>query len=433
MKRYPDMRETELSWTNSLPAHWDERRGKFLFYLKKRPIREEDEVITAFRDGQVTLRTNRRTEGFTNSLKEIGYQGVRKGDLVIHAMDGFAGAIGVSDSDGKCSPVYSCCVGRNGINADFYAYLLRNMAKTGFIESLAKGIRERSTDFRWNDFAELGLPLPPAQEQTRISTTLDRETARIDALVEKKARFIELLKEKRQAVITQAVTNGLAPNVPMKDSGVEWIGAVPEDWSVLALKRLVSTPITDGPHETPTKYDEGVPFVSAEAVRLGKIDFQKIWGHISRADHARYSKKYSPQVGDIYMVKSGATTGVTAIVEDDREFNIWSPLAAIRPNELVEPRFLLAALRSTPFIDGIAINWSYGTQQNIGMKTLSDLPVVLPPIEYQRDILTILDADEARYDRLLNATERSVALLNERRSALIAAAVTGQIDLRDTV
>ena len=106
MKRYPEMRETDLSWTNSLPEHWEERRGKFLFDLKKRPLREEDDVITAFRDGQVTLRTNRRTEGFTNSLKEIGYQGVRKGDLVIHAMDGFAGAIGVSDSDGKCSPVY---------------------------------------------------------------------------------------------------------------------------------------------------------------------------------------------------------------------------------------------------------------------------------------------------------------------------------------
>lgn len=217
----------------------------------------------------------------------------------------------------------------------------------------------------------------------------------------------------------------------MRDSGVKWIGEVPQGWQVLPLKRLVSAPITDGPHETPTKREDGVPFVSAEAIKSGTINFEKIWGHISRQDHARYSRKYRPQIGDIYMVKSGATTGVTAIVDDVREFNIWSPLAAIRPNDLVEPRFLLAALRSTPFQDGIALNWSYGTQQNIGMKTLSGLPVAVPPLALQRELLAVLDTDENHVQRSLTASRRSVELLKERRSALITAAVTGQIDLRE--
>jgi type I restriction enzyme S subunit len=237
-ERYPAMRPSGLNWIDELPSHWAERRGKFLFSLKQRPVRPVDGVVTAFRDGQVTLRTNRRTDGFTNSLKEIGYQGVREGDLVIHAMDGFAGAIGVSDSDGKCSPVYSCCTQRKNSDAYFYAYLLRNMAATGFIESLAKGIRERSTDFRWKDFSELSLPLPPVEEQRTIAKKLDRETARIDALIEKKTRFIELLKEKRQALITQAVTKGLDPTVPMKDSGVAWIGEVPAHWEVVRVKHV---------------------------------------------------------------------------------------------------------------------------------------------------------------------------------------------------
>src|SRR5258708_36410676 len=120
-----------------------------------RPVREEDGIITAFRDGVVTLRLNRRTEGFTNSLQEIGYQGIRNGDLVIHAMDAFAGAIGVSNSDGKGSPVYSVCTPSGNANSYYYAYLLRHLARSNFILSLARGIRERSTDIRITEFADL--------------------------------------------------------------------------------------------------------------------------------------------------------------------------------------------------------------------------------------------------------------------------------------
>lgn len=427
MKRYPDMRDTELSWTNSLPAHWDERRGKFLFDLKKRPIREEDDVITAFRDGQVTLRTNRRTEGFTNSLKEIGYQGVREGDLVIHAMDGFAGAIGVSDSDGKCSPVYSCCVGRSGINADFYAYLLRNMAKTGFIESLAKGIRERSTDFRWNDFAELGLPLPPAHEQTHISTALDRETARIDALIEQKTRFIELLKEKRQALITQAVTKGLDPNVPMRDSGVEWIGEVPEGWGTCRVKHVAR--IKYGIGEPPQYFEDGTRLIRATNVKNGYIS--DIGMVFVRPTDIPSKRIIWLTPGNIIVVRSGAYTADSAIVRE-QDCPAIAGFDMVITATRADPEFLHFVLLSNYVKrDQLDQKKLRAAQPHLNSEELGDTEIVMPSLKEQAEIVGNLKPKLEVLGKLNRATLSSIDLLKERRSALITAAVTGQIDLRE--
>lgn len=200
------MRDSGVDWIGSIPAHWEMKRAKYLFDLAKREPLEDDEIVTAFRDGQVTQRSKRRTDGFTNAIKEAGYQRVHKGDLVIHAMDGFAGAIGVSDSTGKCTPVYSCCVPRAGINVDFYGLFLRNMALTGFVTSLAKGIRERSTDFRWKDFSAIKLPVPPMNEQFEIFNFLSQNNIVITEILDEFEVSIELLREHRTALISAAVT-----------------------------------------------------------------------------------------------------------------------------------------------------------------------------------------------------------------------------------
>lgn len=199
-----------------MPVHWQLLRAKSIFDRVRRPPRPTDRIVTAFRDGQVTLRSNRREDGFTNALKEIGYQGVRVGDLLVHAMDGFAGAIGISDSAGKCSPVCSVCIPKwpEQVEMSYYGYLVRQLAVTDFITSLAKGIRERSTEFRFSEFSVLSLVLPPKAEQTQIAKFLDYETAKIDALIEKQQQLIALLKEKRQTVISHAVTKGLNPDAP---------------------------------------------------------------------------------------------------------------------------------------------------------------------------------------------------------------------------
>jgi type I restriction enzyme S subunit len=209
-----------------------------------------------------------------------------------------------------------------------------------------------------------------------------------------------------------------------KNSGVEWLGEVPEHWAVLPLKRIVSSPITDGPHETPAFLDEGVPFVSAEAVSAGRIDFAKVRGCISAEDNARYSLKYAPQQHDIYMVKSGATTGVTAIVEDRTDFNIWSPLAAIRCGQAAAPYFVLNFMRCRNFQEAVTLNWSYGTQQNIGMGVIENLPCVLPPLAEQTHIAFFLDRETAKIDALIAEQQRLIELLQEKRQAVISHAVT---------
>jgi type I restriction enzyme S subunit len=218
------------------------------------------------------------------------------------------------------------------------------------------------------------------------------------------------------------------PYPKYKDSGVEWVGAIPEGWDVGALKHLVAVPITDGPHETPQFLDEGVPFVSAEAVSSGRIDFSKVRACISPEDNARYSQKYSPKLHDIYMVKSGATTGITAIVENRTDFNIWSPLAAIRCGKKADPHFVLNFMRSRNFLDAITLNWSFGTQQNIGMGVIENLHCTLPPLPEQRQIAAFLDRECGKLDALQAKQERLIELLKEKRQALISHAVTRGLD-----
>ena len=196
-----------MPWITSTPDHWQKLRAKNMFIKQNRAVREEDEVVTCFRDGTVTLRKNRRTTGFTESIQWSGYQGVRRGDLVIHVMDAFAGAIGVSDSDGKSTPVYNVCTAKIDINNNYYAYLLREMARTGFIQSLYRGIRERSSDFRFEVFAGLFLPLPPREEQDQIVRYLDWKVSQINKLINAKRRQIELLQEQIGVLTNQAITN----------------------------------------------------------------------------------------------------------------------------------------------------------------------------------------------------------------------------------
>ncbi|MEN8956886.1 MAG: hypothetical protein ABF258_02595, partial [Flavobacteriales bacterium] len=241
--KYEKNKDSGIAWLGDIPEHWKITKAKQIWQKESRPIRDEDEIVTAFRDGEVTLRKNRREDGFTISLKEIGYQGVRKDDLVIHQMDAFAGAIGVSDSDGKCTPVYSVCTPKIPANPHFYNLLLREMSRSKYILSLAKGIRERSTDFRFNMFGELEVPLLPKQEQTTIANFLDYKTEKINRFIKKKKQLIKLLNEQKAAIINKAVTKGLEPNAIMKDSGIEWLGKVPEHWKLNKIKNLISKPV----------------------------------------------------------------------------------------------------------------------------------------------------------------------------------------------
>ena len=201
------MRETNIPWLDVVPEHWDEKRAKYLFIKQNRPVRDEDEVVTCFRDGQVTLRKNRRTEGFTESFKEIGYQGIRKGDLVVHQMDAFAGSSGVSDSDGKSTPVYIVCTpAHENIYIPYFALVFRRMGLNGYIQSLYRGIRERSSNFSYDVFCNQILPIPPIEEQKAIVDYIEQKNSAIDEMISNLRAEIDFLTEYKQRLIADVVT-----------------------------------------------------------------------------------------------------------------------------------------------------------------------------------------------------------------------------------
>ena len=234
--KYAAYKESPVKWITEIPIHWSFIRGKNLYTKMQRPISDEDEIITCFRDGTVTLRRNRRTTGFTESLQEIGYQGIRKGDLVIHVMDAFAGSIGVSDSNGKGTPVYSVCQAKLDINNHYYAFLLREMARSGYIQSLYRGIRERSSDFRFEVFGAQFYPVPPRVEQDQIVRFLDWKASEINKLIQLKQQQIKCLNEKLLRAMNDLITHGIGGTQPIVATNMDWAPEIPTHWSTSRIR-----------------------------------------------------------------------------------------------------------------------------------------------------------------------------------------------------
>lgn len=199
-----NLKDSGIQWLGQMPKHWDCIRGKYILRYIQKPVKEDDGVITCFRDGEVTLRSNRREDGFTMSDKEIGYQGIDVGDLVVHGMDGFAGAIGISDSRGKASPVLN--VLETDQNKRYIMYYLRSMAYSDVFLALATGIRVRSCDLRWNKLAELMYPVPPIEEQEKIVEHIDSVIKKTDEVIADKKEQLETIEEYKKSLIYEYVT-----------------------------------------------------------------------------------------------------------------------------------------------------------------------------------------------------------------------------------
>lgn len=199
-----EMKDSGIQWIGNMPSHWEVIRGKYILRYMQKLVRDDDGVITCFRDGEVTLRSNRREDGFTMSDKEIGYQGIDIGDLVVHGMDGFAGAIGISDSRGKASPVLN--VLDTNQNKRYIMYYLRSMAYSDVFLALATGIRVRSCDLRWNKLADLSYPVPPLDEQKAIVEHVDAVLVKVDAVISDKKAQLATLDEYKKSLIFEYVT-----------------------------------------------------------------------------------------------------------------------------------------------------------------------------------------------------------------------------------
>lgn len=437
-QQYDEYKDSGLVWLGYMPSHWVLHKAKYIFIRMQRPVRLEDGVITAFRDGEVTLRTNRRTDGFTQSVKEIGYQGVRVGDLLVHSMDGFAGAIGVSDSDGKCSPVCSVCVPVNPdqIYMPYYGYLVRQLAVTDFISSLAKGIRERSTEFRYSEFSALDLAVPTLEEQTQIANFLDHETAQIDTLIDKQQTLIQLLREKRQAVISHAVTKGLNPDAPMKDSGVEWLGEVPKYWKVSPLKYIIKSArgaVKAGPFGSHLKSSDmkgkDVKVITQKNVIRNSVD---IGDDFISYEKYRELKAFTIFDKDILITTRG-TIGKTYVYDANKTAILHPCLIRIQIDENKADTNLVSLIiqESGYALEQILVNSNATTIEVVYSENLINTVIAIPDnLSEQLEILEFIKAGKLELDGLIHKAEQAIQLMQERRTALISAAVTGKIDVR---
>lgn len=199
-----EMKDSGVPWIGKMPANWACIKGKYILKYMQKPVKPDDGVITCFRDGEVTLRSNRREDGFTMADKEIGYQGIDVGDLVVHGMDGFAGAIGISDSRGKASPVLNVLDSRQ--NKKYIMYYLRSMAYGDVFAALATGIRVRSCDLRWNKLSVLLYPVPPLEEQTEIVQYIEDTLNKVNSVISEKKQQFEVLDSYKKSLIYEYVT-----------------------------------------------------------------------------------------------------------------------------------------------------------------------------------------------------------------------------------
>lgn len=420
MERYDSYKDSGIEWLGEIPSHWKVQRAKTIFNRHKRAVRPTDEVVTCFRDGQVTLRSNRRTEGFTNALKEFGYQGVRKGDLVVHQMDAFAGSIGVSDSDGKSTPVYSVCTTRNPQHSEmYYAYLLRTMAQKKYIESLSRGIRERSTAFGYDVMGELWLPIPTPDEQMTIVDYINKETAKIDEAIAQQQRMIDLLNERKQIIITHAVTRGLNSDVPLRDSGIDWLGQIPTHWKVMRVKYLLKEEnirSLNGKEEPlsmsqiygliPTKDMEVVPnlassYIGAKIVKPGNLVFNKLKAHLGVFNVSNYEGLVSPD----YAVYSALENSNVKFLE-----------YVFKTNKCIGEFIKL--------ITGVGAGLS-----RLYTPDLFSIYVALPPLEEQEEIMQYIDTQTSNIRSAIFQRQELISFLQERKRIIINEVVTGKVKI----
>lgn len=419
--RYDKYKDSGIAWIGEIPEHWEVKKGKNLFRKEERPVRDNDEIITCFRDGEVTLRSSRRTDGFTNAMKEVGYQGVRKGDLVIHNMDAFAGAIGVSDSDGKSTPVYSVCTPKNKVEADvyYYAYLLRSYALEGVIQSLAKGIRERSTDFRYKEFGDLFYQQPPLPEQQSIATYLDQKCGEIDELITLQEEMITKLQSYKQSVITEAVTKGLDKNVPLKDSGIEWIGEIPQHWETYQLKRCSNFINGYAFNSSHFNKDKGIPVIRIGDILNEQISFENIV-YIQENNEL---EKFVACKNDILIAMSGATVGKIGIYSAEDKVYINQRVGIIRT---IQYNFIKRMFATNGFVDYVNLSSAGSAQPNISSEGILNFYIPVPSIKEQQTISDYLDKKCSEIDELISIKQQKIEKLKDYKKSLIFECVTGK-------
>lgn len=418
MKRYEAYKSCNIPWIKQIPDHWISQRGKNLYKKEQRAVKDTDEVVTCFRDGRVTLRKNRRTTGFTEALNEFGYQGIRKGDLVIHVMDAFAGAIGVSDSDGKGTPVYNVCTPKGDSNNYYYAYALREMARAGFIQSLYRGIRERSSDFRFDVFARQYLPVPPRDEQDQIVRYLDWQVSKINRLIAAKRKQIELLNQTIAYNLERIICEGIHGE-ELVETGNPWISTAPKSWNKLRHKNILTEKkiVVGDTYSQYTLLSLTTKGIIVRDISSGKGKFP--------SDFSTYQVvQPSDMVFCLFDVdETPRTVGLSAYT------GMITGAYTVYETHDVLPEFLLHYFTAIDNKKGFKPLYS-GLRKVIGKDVFSRQSIYLPSVKEQKEIVAAIDASQKKCKKAMDLFEQEIIALTDLRTHLISDVVTGQIDVR---
>ncbi|CAM8123348.1 restriction endonuclease subunit S [Escherichia coli] len=426
-RAYPAYKDSGVEWIGQVPEHWKIAQIKRISALnpRKSTLSEEKDSLCTFLPME-KLRTNAVTLDETRPIHEVygGYSYFCDGDILIAKVtpcfengniavaNGLVNGIGFGSTE-----INVLRVNGKGHNRFLYYRLQEEQFRTIAKSEMrgTGGLKRVPTDL----FESFTIGLPDTDEQATIAATLDRETARIDVLVEKKTRFIELMKEKRQALITHAVTKGLDPNVKMKDSGVEWIGQVPEHWKVARVKRLVSLR-----NERRNDVSTDTIYIGLEDVEAGSGQYKPTNGSSRQSEDSTVGIFYE---GDVLYGKLRPYLRKAIISE---MAGCCSTEFLVLRAEKTEPRWLQEWLLTPDVTHQIESGCEGAKMPRADWGHIGSIEVVYPDQPEQAQILTTLDRETARIDALISKVEQSITLLKERRSAFITAAVTGQIDLR---
>jgi type I restriction enzyme S subunit len=429
--RYPAYKPSGVEWLGDVPGHWDLRRLGYYFGERREKVSDLDyQPLSVTKDGIVPqLETAAKTDDGDNRKR------VCRGDFVINSRSDRKGSAGLSDLDGSVSLISTVLKPKESVHGAFIHHLLRSVPFQEEFYRFGKGIVADLWSTNYTAMAGITLAIPSYGEQMSIATFLDHETAKIDALIAEQQHLIELLQEKRQAVISHAVTKGLNPDAPMKDSGVEWLGEVPAHWQVTRLKYM-TTPasgIQIGPFGgmlvNLQEQETGFKLYGQENIISGDLTLVQRW--LSR-DHFMSLSGYHVCDGDILLTRKGSLGNAMLVKDLPHPGAIDSDTVRVRVlEELVDPSLLVLLLHQAEYIKEQLSRQKRGAiLPGLNTGVIANLSILLPPFLEQASILRCVHACLDGFLAQLDNCEKIILLLQERRSALISAAVTGQIDVR---
>ena len=433
---YPEYKDSEVKWFGEVPSHWNVAGFKkylqsIIDYRGKTPIKTDDGVllITArnIKNGNLDYTLSQEFVSLDDYENVMSRGKPHIGDLLFTTEAPLGEVANVDDENiALAQRVIKFC-GMNGILSNYYLkYLIMSEAFQQSLYLHASGSTVKG--IKAERFVYLRKLVPPINEQHQIANFLDHETTKIDTLIEKQQQLIALLKEKRQAVISHAVTKGLNPDAPMKDSGVEWLGEVPEHWDMKRLKHI-SPKIGVGLVINPSTYtrDEGVYFIFGGDVKEYTFDLSKT-RRISKEDSdSLLPSRLNYQ--DLVCIRVGYP-GVTAVVTEELEGSNCASVVIIRRGKF-NSDWLCAVMNSWVGRQQVDLA-SYGAaQKQFNVADAIEFVFPVPPDEEQKGIAGFVVKELDRFNMLTEKAELQISLLRERRTALISAAVTGKIDVRD--